>query len=146
MRFVQLLLQASRSRTCNVHVLLTMRSDFIGECARFQGLPEAVSAAQFLVPSLTRDQLEDVIRRPVEEAGATIEQELIETLLNDSNEEMDQLPVLQHCLLRLWESAGAAVRFGKRAAIARQAASSPSITTTPSAGSPTRCRSTPTRC
>ncbi|MEZ2333020.1 AAA family ATPase [Mesorhizobium sp. RCC_202] len=101
--FVQLLLEASRSPTTRIHIILTMRSDFIGDCARFQGLPEAVSAAQFLVPSLTRDQRSEVITRPVAAAGATIEASLVEQLLNDSGDEQNQLPVLQHCLLRLWE-------------------------------------------
>lgn len=104
--FVQLLLEASRSPTAEVHVIITMRSDFIGDCARFQGLPEAVSATQFLVPSMTRDQREEVIRGPITLAEATIEPALVEELLNDSGSEMDQLPVLQHCLLRLWEHAG----------------------------------------
>src|SRR5262249_14154556 len=104
--FVKLLLEAGRSRSHDVHVMLTMRSDFIGECARFRGLPEAVSATQYLVPSLTRDQLEDVICRPIEKAGSTIEPALVERLLNDCGNlndvgdvgsDLDQLPVLQHC-------------------------------------------------
>jgi tetratricopeptide (TPR) repeat protein/energy-coupling factor transporter ATP-binding protein EcfA2 len=106
-KFVQLLLEASRTQAHNVHVLLTMRSDFIGDCARFQGLPEAVSAVQFLVPALTRDQREEVIREPIKRAGAAIDPVLVERLLNDSSDELDQLPVLQHCLRRLWERAGA---------------------------------------
>ena len=105
-RFVQLLLEAARGQPYDVRILLTMRSDFIGDCARFQGLPEMVSACQFLVPSLTRSQLEEVIRRPIEEAGAEIWPELVERLLNDSADEEDRLPVLQHCLLRLWERRG----------------------------------------
>jgi tetratricopeptide (TPR) repeat protein len=104
--FVQLLLEASRSPARNVVVMLTMRSDFIGDCARFHGLPEAVSAVQFLVPSLSRDQLEEVIRAPIARAGATIDPVLVEIILNESSDELDQLPVLQHCLLRLWEQAG----------------------------------------
>ncbi|HEV2908035.1 MAG TPA: WD40 repeat domain-containing protein, partial [Candidatus Eremiobacteraceae bacterium] len=103
--FVQLLLEATRSRSSSINVLITMRSDFIGDCAQFHGLPEAVSAAQFLVPSLTRDQREDVIRKPVEKAGATIDSTLVEMLLNDAGSETDQLPVLQHCLSRLWDRA-----------------------------------------
>ena len=105
-QFVQLLLEASRAPANKVQVMLTMRSDFIGDCARFHGLPEAVCAAQFLVPSLTRDQLDEVIRNPVKKAGAAIDPELVERLLNDCSTEVDQLPVLQHCLSRLWEEAG----------------------------------------
>jgi hypothetical protein len=105
-KFVQLLLEIGRSRSCPIHIVITMRSDFIGDCGRFHGLPEAVSATQFLVPSLTRDQCEEVIRRPIESAGGTIEPALVERLLNDGRGELDQLPVLQHCLMRLWERAG----------------------------------------
>ena len=107
--FIQLLLAAQQDSTYDVHVIITMRSDFIGDCARFYGLPEAVSATQFLVPSLTRDQLEDIIRRPVEKADATMEPELVERIINDSDNDLDELPVLQHCLLRLWERAGRAL-------------------------------------
>jgi hypothetical protein len=106
-QFVQILLDADRRRLEKVHVLITMRSDFIGDCAYFHGLSEAVSATQYLVPNLTRGQIEEVIRRPVEEAGATIEPELVERLINDCGDELDQLPVLQHCLMRLWDRAGA---------------------------------------
>ncbi len=105
-QFVQILLDADRRRIENVRVLITMRSDFIGDCANFHGLSEAVSATQYLVPNLTRSQLEDAIRKPIEKAGGTIEPELVERLLNDCGDEPDQLPVLQHCLMRLWDRAG----------------------------------------
>ena len=110
--FVQILLDARR--VPNVHVLITMRSDFIGDCSYFAGLPEAVSGAQYLVPGLTRMQLEEVIRRPIEEAGGSIEPELVERLLNDCSEELDQLPVLQHCLMRMWDLAGDTPIDGRR--------------------------------
>ena len=106
-QFVQILLDADRRRLKDVHVLVTMRSDFIGDCAYFHGLSEAVSATQYLVPNLTRSQLEDVIRKPIDKAGAAIEPELVERLINDCGDELDQLPVLQHCLMRLWDRAGA---------------------------------------
>src|SRR5208337_693075 len=106
-QFVQILLDADRRRLEKVRVLVTMRSDFIGDCAYFHGLSEAVSATQYLVPNLTRSQLEDVIRKPIDKAGATIEPELVERLINDCGDELDQLPLLQHCLMRLWDRAGA---------------------------------------
>jgi len=108
--FVQLLLEATRGYGDAVRVLITMRSDFIGDCARFQGLPEAVSAAPFLVPALTRAQREAVIVEPLAKVGAEIEPALVERLLNDIGNQHDQLPVLQHCLARLWERAKAEER------------------------------------
>jgi energy-coupling factor transporter ATP-binding protein EcfA2 len=119
-QFVQILLDADRRRLANVRVLITMRSDFIGDCAYFHGLSEAVSATQYLVPNLTRSQLEDAIRKPIEKAGGTIEPELVERLLNDCGDELDQLPVLQHCLMRLWDRAGAETAPGSARRLTRQ--------------------------
>jgi WD40 repeat protein len=105
--FVQLVMEATRTLDSPVRVVLTMRSDYLGDCARFHGLPEAITAGEYLVPSLTRDQRTQAIRGPIEKAGATISDELVERLLNDSNDELDQLPVLQHALMRTWMRAEA---------------------------------------
>jgi len=111
-RFVQLLLTAVEDPDCPVSIILTMRSDFIGDCARFYGLSEAVSRSQYLVPGLTRDQRALAIRQPVEAAGGSIEPALVQRLLNDSSDDPDPLPILQHAMMRCWqraagESAGA---------------------------------------
>jgi tetratricopeptide (TPR) repeat protein len=119
-QFVQILLDADHRRVENVRVLITIRSDFIGDCAYFHGLPEAVSATQYLVPNLTRGQLEEAIRKPIEKAVGTIEPELVERLLNDCGDELDQLPVLQHCLMRLWDRAGAQTAAGGARRLTRQ--------------------------
>jgi WD40 repeat protein len=103
--FVRLLLTAANSPESPIHVVVTMRSDFIGECSRFHGLSEAVSRNQFLVPGLTRDQRSDTIVGPVRRAGAQVDPGLIQRALNDTNEDPDQLPILQHAMMRCWEYA-----------------------------------------
>jgi hypothetical protein len=103
--FVQMLMEASSDSSTDIHVMLTMRSDYIGECARFSGLAELVAANQFLVPMLTRDEREEVIRDPIAQAGGIIDDAFVQRLLNDSAGEFDQLPVLQHALMRLWNVA-----------------------------------------
>ena len=72
-----------------IGIIVTMRSDFIGECARFNGLPEAVSRSQFLVPDMTRDQREDVIRKAIQLAGGRIDPGLVQRALNDTNDDPD---------------------------------------------------------
>ena len=106
-QFVQILLDVANRRPADVRLLITMRSDFIGDCAYFYGLSDAVSAAQFLVPNLTRGEREETILKPIEKAGASIEPELVERLINDCSVELDWLPILEHCLMRLWDRAGA---------------------------------------
>lgn len=103
--FVELLLRGAGDPDGRLTVLVTMRSDFFGDCGRFQGLAEAVSASQYLVPQLDRESLVPIIRRPVEQAGAGIDPLLVQKLLLD-REENDRLPVLQHALMRLWSIAG----------------------------------------
>jgi WD40 repeat protein len=103
--FVRLLLTATKSLQMPIHVVVTMRSDFIGDCARFHGLPEAVSRSQFLVPGMTRDQREDVIRKPVQLAGGQIDPGLVQRALNDTSDDPDQLPILQHVMMRCWDRA-----------------------------------------
>ena len=43
--FVRLLLAASSDYDARLYVVITMRSDYLGECARFPGLAEALTAA-----------------------------------------------------------------------------------------------------
>ncbi len=101
--FVKLLLEASAERDSNIYVVLTMRSDFLGDCSQFWGLPEAVNEGQYLTPRLTRDQLREAITGPVAVAGGEITPRLVNRLLNDVGDDQDQLPVLQHLLMRVWD-------------------------------------------
>ncbi len=105
--FVSLLLTTAKSRQSRVpiYVVLTMRSDFIGDCALFSGLPEAINDSQFLTPRLSRAQYRDAIVKPAHEANGQLSDRLVNRLLNDLRGEPDQLPVLQHLLMRMWTQA-----------------------------------------
>ena len=81
--FVKLLLEASEQSEVPVYVVLTMRSDFIGDCMEYPGLPEALNKGQYLVPRMTRDELRAAVSGPVAVAGATIAPRLVQRLLND---------------------------------------------------------------
>jgi hypothetical protein len=102
--FVSLLIEASRHRECPIYVVLTMRSDFLGDCARFRDLPEILNDGQYLVPRLNRDQRRAAIEGPIAVGGATIAPRLTQRLLNDAGEDPDVLPVLQHALMRTWDA------------------------------------------
>jgi tetratricopeptide (TPR) repeat protein len=101
--FVKLLLEATRQPEVPIYVVLTMRSDFIGDCMEFPGLPEAVNAGQYLVPRMTRDELRSAITGPIAVARGEIAPRLVLRLLNDLGDNQDQLPVLQHALMRTWD-------------------------------------------
>ena len=67
--FVKLLLEASAQRELPIYVVLTMRSDYIGDCARYRGLPEAVTDGLYLIPRMTREQRRAAIVEPVRVGG-----------------------------------------------------------------------------
>ena len=101
--FVKLLLEASAQREVPIYVALTMRSDFIGDCARYRGLPEAVTTGLYLIPRMTREERRAAIVEPVRVGGGSIAPRLVNRLLNDVGDDPDQLPILQHALMRTWE-------------------------------------------
>jgi tetratricopeptide (TPR) repeat protein len=101
--FVKLLLEAKEQGEIPIYIVVTMRSDFIGECMEFAGLPEAVNNGQYLVPRMTRDELRSAITGPVAVGGAEITPRLVLRLLNEVGNDHDQLPVLQHALMRTWD-------------------------------------------
>ena len=88
-----------------IYVVFTMRSDFIGQCAAFRGLPEYIGFSQFFVPRLNRAQLQQVIEEPAKLSGNRITHRLTERLIHDLAEGVDQLPILQHALNQIWHAA-----------------------------------------
>ena len=96
--------------TNRLHIALTMRSDFLGDCNLFYGLPEAINSNQYLVPRLTEKELSDAIIGPARMFGFSVDPYLVSNLVNEAapaiddrgHPKTDQLPLLQHALMRLW--------------------------------------------
>ncbi len=105
---VNLVLETARiaiKRNIPVYVVCTMRSDYIGQCSAFRGLPEYIGFSQFFVPRLKRRDLKQVIEEPAILSGNRISQRLIERLVYDIADGVDQLPILQHALSQIWLAA-----------------------------------------
>ena len=102
---VNLILETARiaiKRNIPVYIVCTMRSDYIGQCSAFRGLPEYIGFSQFFVPRLKRKDLKQVIEEPAILSGNRISQRLIERLVYDIADGVDQLPILQHALSQIW--------------------------------------------
>ena len=101
-RFVDFMVNAVNQSAVDVFTIVTMRSDFIGECAHYQGLTQLINNSNYLVPHMGRENYREAIEGPVKYAGAKIDPKLVEILLNDIGDRTDQLPVLQHAMMRTW--------------------------------------------
>jgi hypothetical protein len=100
---INLILTAIKQKVVPVYVAINMRSDFIGDCAEFQGLTEMINASNYLVPQMTREQKRMALEGPVAVSGTRISSRLVKRLLNDIGDHQDQLPILQHAMMRTWE-------------------------------------------
>jgi WD40 repeat protein len=86
----------------NVFIIVTMRSEFLGECSHYKGLTKLINNSNYLVPDLATDNWKEVIEGPVNFAGAKIDPELVGIILSELRDKSWQLPVLQHVMMRTW--------------------------------------------
>lgn len=101
--YVNLILTAVQQQAVPIYIALSMRSDFVGDCASYHGLSEMINASNYLVPQMTRDQKRMAIEGPVTVSGGKIAPRLLKRLLNDIGDNQDQLPILQHAMMRTWD-------------------------------------------
>lgn len=105
---INLLLETARiaiEKDLPIYIVCTMRSDYVGQCASFRGLPEFIGFSQFFVPRLKRKEVIDVVREPALLHGDRITNRLVERVVYDLGEGIDQLPVLEHAMHEVWTQA-----------------------------------------
>jgi len=89
----------------NFYLILTMRSDYVGDCARFDGLAETVNSVQYLLP---RMNFPNMIRAVVEPAWvfnqSVVSEDLAVMLVAEAMRGADELPLVQHALAQLWRA------------------------------------------
>ncbi|MBN1482417.1 CHASE2 domain-containing protein [candidate division KSB1 bacterium] len=101
--FVKLLLATTEQTDAPIYIVMTMRSEYLGDCVQFRDLPEAINDGQYLIPRMTRDQRREAIVGPTTIGGGELTPRLVHRLLNDVGDDPDQLPILQHALMRTWD-------------------------------------------
>lgn len=90
------------SAGAEVSFILTMRSEFLGNCARYRGLAEAINHTQYLLPNMGRGDLIRAIREPAEVFEGSVEHALAERMADDAARDEDSLPLVQHALMQMW--------------------------------------------
>ncbi len=113
-RFIQFILQTLKATDVHVYIITAMRANYLEQCNRFPGFPEALNRNHFLLPPLNREQLREAIigpQRSVDEHGKKPFEELVfdpvfvNALLNDMEREPSGLPFMQHILLKMFNEA-----------------------------------------
>lgn len=94
------------------YVAMTMRSEYLGACARFEGFAELVNATQYLLPRMAREDMLRAIREPALLYDGQVSREMADRLIADVGGGQDQLPLIQHGLMRFYRKHVGAVSSG----------------------------------
>jgi energy-coupling factor transporter ATP-binding protein EcfA2 len=97
------LLGLERLHSDRLFVVLTMRSDFLGACAQFDGFAAAVNRTQYLLPRMEHRDLVRAIREPAILYDGEIALDLAERLIAEARGSQDELPLIQHGLMQLYD-------------------------------------------
>ena len=107
------------------YVVLTMRSEYLTDCAGYLELPDVLNKSCFFVRRLDRAEMRDAIVQPTRYVlrllqrqlsregpglphNTTFDESVLERVLEDArkiSDDPDHLPLLQHLLVRMWEAA-----------------------------------------
>ena len=100
--FVEALLAAVSAPDAKTRVVLGVRADFYGHCARWPQLVQTMRDAQVLVGPMGADDLGDAIVGPAARTGLQVERALVATVLADADAGPGALPLVSHALLETW--------------------------------------------
>nr|WP_124329569.1 hypothetical protein [Desulfonema ishimotonii] len=102
--FIATLLHAASDKSGYVSVILTLRSDFLGETQAHPLLNQTIAAEGEIVPAMSEDELRAAIARPAENAGHPLDKAVVDMLVEQSRDRDGALPLLQFALTRIWEN------------------------------------------
>jgi len=100
--FINLLTNAITHVNPDFYLVIAIRSDQLTECAHYRSFTNLINNSNYLVSKMNRESIREVIAGPIRNAGADIDPDLVELLISEINDRADQLPVLQHALMRTW--------------------------------------------
>ena len=100
--FIDFLVGFAKQPSTGIYVIATMRSEFLADCALFDGLADVINSSQYLLPRMTTTEYLRAICEPAALYGGAVTHRLAERLIVDAQEGNDGLPLIQHALNQLW--------------------------------------------
>lgn len=101
--FISLIIEAARQEETGLYIILTMQSDYIQECARYEGLIALMNTGSYLIPQIKGEGYEELIEEPLRLTGTPVDSKLVKTIVLEAGNKPGQLPLIQHMLMRLWD-------------------------------------------
>jgi WD40 repeat protein len=102
--YISFLVDLHKQADFPVFIIISLRSDYIGECSNFNDFTVLLNESSYLLPRMSRENLRKAIEGPLKVSGCDWDQRLVERICNDLVDRQDQLPLLQHVLMRSFEA------------------------------------------
>ena len=84
-------------------LVTTMRADFLTNALSFRPFADMLQNADIKIGAMSREELTAAIEKPAEKLGVTFEAGLVESILNEVEDEPGNLPLLEFALTELWK-------------------------------------------
>ena len=102
-QLIALIMDMIRQAEIPIYVVLTMRSDYLDECTNYPGFTEVINRGYYLLPKMNPAEIRRAIIKPIELREAMIAPALTNRLVDEIGSSFDQLPIMQHALMRTWD-------------------------------------------
>ncbi|NMF67475.1 ATP-binding protein, partial [Brasilonema octagenarum] len=90
--FIENLVDAAADSSVRVSVIVTLRSDFLGETQRHPVLNQLVAQHGLIIPAMTADELQQAIAKPAELANHPLDQATVNLLVQEAEGREGALP------------------------------------------------------
>ncbi|AVH68387.1 nSTAND1 domain-containing NTPase [Nostoc sp. 'Peltigera membranacea cyanobiont' N6] len=101
--FVKCLLRLIEQQNSSIHLVMTMRSDFLGSLSPYPELATALEKHIRIIKDMTRNELRLSIAEPAARNHVIFEGNLVEIIIDDFLGQAGSLPLLQYTLDLLWQ-------------------------------------------
>ncbi|MCP5086437.1 MAG: hypothetical protein GY952_06515 [Rhodobacteraceae bacterium] len=102
-QFLDNLLCAAADPSGRVSVILTLRSDFLGQTQSHPTFNQAIADNETLIPVMAEAELRAAIAKPAENAGYALDDACVDLLIEQTRNREGALPLLQFALTRIWD-------------------------------------------
>jgi WD40 repeat protein/DNA-binding SARP family transcriptional activator len=100
--FLDALTGTALDRDGAITIVIAMRADFYGRCAKHRALASLLASHQILVGPMDAEELHRAIALPAQRAGLDVDEKLADALVADTLDQPGGLPLLSTALLELW--------------------------------------------
>ena len=101
--FLDILLTAVLDESSRVHIIITLRADFIDRLLNYADFSELISQRiEFILP-LTEDEMERAIVGPANRVGLKMDAGIVSDIIHDLGDQPGTLPLLQYSLTELFD-------------------------------------------